>query len=200
MKTSQDTVLRTLRQNEMPEYDSPHVLGIDDWAIRKGSSYGTIIVDLENHKIIDLLPERSAEAVAEWLKAHPTIEIVTRDRSNVYAHGISQGAPQAEQVADRFHLLQNLTEVTKKVIKKHTSDIHKALFPTEEIENLPLPPIRVTEADKRRQKRVREAHNLSELGWYAKDIAKQMGLSRGFGSKGTKTYAKSRVERCYLSC
>lgn len=180
METSRDTVLRILRQGDLPDYESPRVLGIDDWAIRSGCSYGTILIDLEKHTIVDLLPERTADCVAEWLKAHPSVEIVTRDRSNVYANGISEGAPQAEQIADRFHLLQNLIEATQKVLKKHTTDIEKALFPSEKEGEMAgsFPIIEPTPADKRRQQRVRKVHELADLGWYVTDIAKHVGVSR----------------------
>ena len=88
--------------------ESVRVLGIDDFAFRKGDVYGTILVDLERHKIVDLLPERSTQSTADWLKKHPGVEIVSRDRSNVYAQGICEGAPGAAQVADRWHLLRSL--------------------------------------------------------------------------------------------
>ena len=86
------------------------VIGIDDWAWRKGSTYGTIMVDLERREVVDLLPNRSAAATADWLKRHPDIEIVSRDRCGSFAQGAYEGAPQARQVADRFHILQNLRE------------------------------------------------------------------------------------------
>ncbi|MGP0007812.1 MAG: ISL3 family transposase [Methylocella sp.] len=84
------------------------VVGIDDWSWRKGSSYGTIIVDLERREVVDVLSDRSAEATARWLSQHTKVEIVSRDRYGLYAEGTRRGAPQARQVADRFHLVQNL--------------------------------------------------------------------------------------------
>jgi transposase len=86
------------------------VLGIDDWSWRKGSSYGTIMVDLERREVLDVLPGRSADETAEWLVRHPQVEVVSRDRCGLYAQGAARGAPQARQVADRFHLIQNLRE------------------------------------------------------------------------------------------
>ncbi len=107
--TSDDTVLRSIKKLALPEHATPRALGVDDWAFRQGKRYGTILVDLEQHRVVDLLPERSPEALAAWLELHPGIEVVTRDRASEYSRAINQAAPKAEQVADRFHLLQNLS-------------------------------------------------------------------------------------------
>jgi transposase len=116
---SRNTVLRRVRQLPTPAYPSPHVVGIDDWAYRKGHRYGTIVVDLERGGPIDILADRSAETVASWLEAHPDVRVVARDRSEAYAAGIRQGAPDAVQVADRFHLLTNLAEALELVFSAH---------------------------------------------------------------------------------
>ena len=116
LPVSGDTLLRRIRRAALREAPTLKVLGVDDWAKRKGQSYGTILVDLERHRPIDLLPDREAETLATWLKAHPGVEIVSRDRSPTYAVGINEGAPLAVQVADRFHLLMNVREVLEKVM------------------------------------------------------------------------------------
>ena len=90
---------------------TPRVLGIDDFAFRKGYRYGTLLIDLERGRPIDLLPDREAETVEQWLGEHPGIQIISRDRSQGYAAAIRKAAPQATAVADRFHIMKNLMEV-----------------------------------------------------------------------------------------
>ena len=121
------TLLRGLRQRTRPfPSSSPRVVGIDDWAWRKGQRYGTILCDLERGKVIDLLPDRSADSTGAWLRAHPGIEIVSRDRASLYAEAASKAAPHAVQVADRWHLLRNLTEALVSVLAPHHRVIDQA--------------------------------------------------------------------------
>jgi transposase len=98
-------------------------LGVDDWAWRKQQSYGTIIVDLERHRVVDLLPDRSAESLAAWLENHDTVEVIARDRGGLYADGASQGAPSAMQVADRFHLVLNLSSAVERVLEERSREL-----------------------------------------------------------------------------
>jgi transposase len=114
MPVSADTVLRLVKATPLPDQPAPRVVGVDDWAKRKGSRYGTIIVDLERHRVVDLLPERSAATLADWLQQRPRIEVVARDRSTEYASGIALGAPTAVQVADRWHLLANVRQAVER--------------------------------------------------------------------------------------
>jgi len=122
MPASDDTILRQTERKQgaedLPAQSSLRVVGIDDWAWRKGQSYGTILVDLERRTVIDLLPDRSAASAAAWLALHPGIEIVSRDRCGLYADAARRGAPKARQVADRFPLLQNLREAIARQLSR----------------------------------------------------------------------------------
>lgn len=118
MPTSGDTLLRrvtTAPDGPEPAYRS---VGVDDFALRKGRVYGTVLIDLERGRVIDLLPGRDGTAVEAWLKAHPDVRVITRDRWAAYASAATAGAPQATQVADRFHLLTNLREAVERVIAR----------------------------------------------------------------------------------
>jgi transposase len=101
-------------------------LGVDDWAFRKGRYYGTILVDLERRCVVDLLPDRRAETLAQWLKEHRGVEIIARDRGGAYAEGARQGAPDAVQVADRWHLLQNLADALEAALARDQRALREA--------------------------------------------------------------------------
>ena len=132
---SGDTLLRSVRAMAPPAIAEPRVVGIADWAWRRGHTYGTLVVDLERRRPIALLPDRRAETVTAWLKVHPSVEVVARDRAGAYAEGVRQGAPSARQVADRWHLLRNLGDALIRVLERHRRDlaaVHAALEETSE--------------------------------------------------------------------
>jgi transposase len=123
MGMSHDTLLRIIRQTETTAPVTPRVLGVDDFALQKGRVYGTILVDLEHHQPIDLLPDRTAETFATWLRNHPGVDVIARDRSTEYARGATDGAPTALQVADRWHVLKNHREALERMLNRLHADL-----------------------------------------------------------------------------
>src|SRR5215470_6672604 len=118
MRVKAPTLLRYLRAIPRPDDAPVRMLGIDDFAMRRGDCYGTILVNLQTHRPVDLLPDRTADAVLPWLKRHPEIDVVSRDRASSYADAVNRALPHATQVADRYHLVQNLREHVQRVLDR----------------------------------------------------------------------------------
>lgn len=121
--TSPDTLLRRVKTTPDEQLPAPRYVGIDDWAIRKGQNYGTILIDLERHRVIDILPGRDGVALKKWLQEHPGVEVITRDRWSAFAQAANEGAPTAKQVADRWHLLKNLREAVERTLDRFAPQI-----------------------------------------------------------------------------
>ncbi len=187
MPTSNHTLLRLVRAAPLPVAAAPQIVGVDDWAWRKGRRYGTILCDLARHRAIDLLPERSADSVAAWLSAFPDVSVVTRDRSDLYADGATRGAPHARQIADRFHLIKNLGEALDRFLQHKRAAIKQAVAPTAPSATVPAEPGQPwqerQEADSLRRHaavlaRYERVVALHTKGAEIADIARAVGISR----------------------
>jgi transposase len=185
--TSPTTVLRCVMALPLPPIEPVSHLGIDDFALRRGRTYGTVLVDLTRHKAIDLLPDRKAETAKAWMQAHSEIEIVSRDRGGDYATAARQGAPQATQIADRFHLCKNLTEAVEKALARCRAEIRKDQETKEKMSAATSPeepsPALLTSDEQpysahqtERYDRYLQVVALREQGAKVKEIAKRVGL------------------------
>jgi transposase len=184
------TLLNHLKRLALPPIAVPKILGVDDFAFRKGRQYGTVLVDLERHQPIALLSDRKAETLAAWLREHPGIELVSRDRAVAYKSGITQGAPDALQVADRFHLVQNLGEVLEQVFCGYRPELkaveqkhRQALAPAETVVVSAKPTATAKTQEQfqathqHRIEQQQEIKRLYEEGWTQIAIAQEVGLS-----------------------
>jgi transposase/DNA-binding CsgD family transcriptional regulator len=197
LTTSPDTLLRLVRALPLPVDVMPRVLGVDDFARRRGRTYGTILVDLERHCVVDLLRDRTADTLATWLAAHPGVAIISRDRASAYADGARQGAPDAVQVADRWHLLKNVGDALERFLLGQAAALRRARIDVScdraaGAGAVPAPdaPEATTEAPQdpvaappkpgttRRQARYAAVVALRAEGQTIRAIARQTGLSR----------------------
>jgi transposase len=213
---SPDTLLRLVKGAPLPAASAPRVVGIDEWSWKRRLRYGTLICDLESGRPIEILPDRSVETVAAWFQQHPTVEIVSRDRSAEFAAAIMQGAPQALQVADRWHLGKNLADSVSTLLARCRAEIRRALLVqampegeqqgTEPIpEEERRPPrarhVELARAGRRAQKldRYTQVVDLHQQGLSAAAIASRVGLGERtvyrWLARGTFPEARQRRRR-----
>jgi transposase len=202
---SRMTLLRMIRTLPDPDRPTPRVLGVDDFALRRGHHYGTILIDIESRRPVDVLTDRTAQTLTAWLKAHPGVEIVCRDRASAYAEGARDGAPDAVQVADRWHIWHNLADAVERTVARHRDCLSAALAIPEDTdpdENTeaegnqarddqfspddnprPTPPTGPSDRTDRWATRARErhaaVHALVADGTAIREVCRRLGLARG---------------------
>lgn len=178
IRTSWMTIIRRIMARAIPPVEQVVQLGIDDFAFRRGRKFGTILVDMQSRKIIDLLPDRKAETASAWMSTHPEIDLVSRDRGKEYASAATSGAPQAIQCADRFHLLKNLREDLEGLLARHLAV--KRQMKTQEVLDTPAPILQATRSPKLspKVKRIQQSRREERLARYQQVIAlRKQGLS-----------------------
>jgi len=215
IQTSRQTILRRIMALPDVLTGSVLFLGIDDFSFRRGYRFGTLLVNLESHRVVDLLPDREAETAAQWMYHHPDITVVSRDRGSEYAKAAMLGAPQATQCADRFHIVKNLTEATQLILARCQEEIAAASKREEPCQNVstkqvvsleawrPKEPAYVEKARLARRAgrhtRYQQVVELREQGMTAREIAHRLDLSdrtvQRWLTAGTFPEAKKRRKR-----
>ena len=214
MPASPTTILRLVRRTRLPEAATPTLLGVDEWAYRKRLDFKTILVDLSSNRPLELLPDASATTLASWLQDHPGVEVIARDRAGTFAEGARQGAPDAIQVADRFHLMQNLRTAVEEILKQmvdvrqlaaqalaeQTTPLQPCAIPSVEaasaIISLPQPdlrrardPYRIRVQEQRRALRLARYEQvlaLHQAGALQQEIAERLNITRATVSRYLK--------------
>ena len=189
LPVSPDTLNRWLRTTPDPAAAAVQVLGVDEWARRRGVTYATILVDHEAGRVVDVLPDDHPETVAAWLRQHPTIRVVTRDRDAAFAKAIAAGAPQAHQIADRFHLVQNLGDAVERFFQRvrppEAPDLG-ASAPASPTRGDDTPPARPSPGHQRRIARWQAVQDRVAAGTPLSQVARELGLDR----KTVRAYAQ----------
>ncbi len=224
IQTTRHTILRRIMALPTEPVGQVSQIGIDDFSFRRGRKFGTIVVDLQTHKMLDVLPDRTADTSAAWMQAHPEIEIVSRDRGGDYAAAARKSAPQAIQIADRFHIFKNLTEAVERTLSLCRTEIRKGAFdalseeekqavapvtlPTEfvSVENWKPAPDLCTERERltrhaQRQDRYEQIAALRAQGMGNTEIARRVGLTaRTLQNWQKKGFPESSRRRKRSSC
>jgi transposase len=182
VRVSGDTLLEHNRRTSLGESRTPRVLSVDDFSFRRGYKWGTVLVDLERHALVDILPDRSSETFARWLSGHPGVEVVSRDRGGEYADAVRKAAPGVIQVADRFHLIKNLGDVVLRVFKRRTERLQS--IPAPGPHHLQLTRLRLDREASRQQTKAqmrslfRSIQALRRAGMNKSAIARFLGVHR----------------------
>jgi len=179
LPVSKDTMLRVVRRHVAGNTLAPRVIGIDDWAWKRGQRYGSIICDLERRRVVDLLPDREAATVEAWLARHPEVRIISRDRGGGYGRAATRAAPQAVQVADRWHLMENASAAFLEAVRRSMRPVRMALGSTA------IDPALLTHAERlqhegylRRAEAYDSIHAVARAGTPIKEIVRRTGRSR----------------------
>jgi transposase len=179
LPVSKDTLLRVVRRHTRLDHGPLRVIGIDDWAWRRGQRYGSIICDLERRRVVDLLPDREPASVEAWLAHHPEICVISRDRGGGYGQAATRAAPQAVQVADRWHLMENASAAFLEAVRRQMRPIRLALGTTN------IDPALLTHAERlqhegylRREEAYEVIRTLAAAGTPIKEIVRRTGRSR----------------------
>lgn len=208
LEASRTSLLRFVRAAPEGLPPVPRVLGVDEWAFRRGRQFGTILVDLERHRAVELLPEATATSLAQWLEAQEAVAVISRDRGGALAEGARRGAPQATQVADRFHLLKNLGDAVERVLRRHADLVQQVAAPdTASLSTDRLRPDRRASRERVRQEMAQrfatiqrlkaQGRSISatarELGWHRHTVQKywrlEMAPQRRYTRRGSGALA-----------
>lgn len=178
VKASRTTLLRLVMAIPDPAWTVPAVLGVDDFATRRGQHYGTVLIDCSTRQVLDLIDGRNAATLSGWLLRHPGVQAICRDRAGSYADGARTGAPRAVQIADRFHLWQNLGTAVEKAVRRH----HRCLKPSENLDDTgpgtraDLPAAPISPIEQRLRERHATVHQLLDQGRGVREIARILHL------------------------
>lgn len=184
------TLLNHLQKLVLPDFEVPQILGVDDFAFRKGHQYGTILVNLETNQPIALLADRKADTLADWLREHPGVEILSRDRSKTYKSAMDKAAPEAIQVADRFHLVKNLSDTLEIAFGSYRAELKAVAQTTNSVlmgdssETVVVTPQPTATATAQEQTQIKHQHRLEQQRqikalrgqqWSMEAIAQELG-------------------------
>lgn len=198
---SDDTILRQLKRDAAVAHRNSEVrmVGIDDWSWRRATSYGTIVVDLERRSVVDILDDRSVESAAKWLRSHPSVEVVSRDRCGLYAQAVREGAPQARQVTDRFHLVQNLRSAIEEQMSLSGRTSGRAILSENAIVDAATHRRRARLAHRQSRQEFEKLHALRDERLSYSEIARRTGYERRSVAKWLKFKAPPDRRRASLN-